>query len=257
VFAQPVCCVIKSSSSIACATVAIVPAPRDAWFREFDPILKRRDLDAVRQQATPELIDAQDEDGMTALHFAVAMNWADAMPVLLELGANPELRHHRTGSTPLLTAVTEKLDRIVRALLRAGSNADAANFAGLTPRKAAKQAGLERLFVDVEACDPTWPPFALQNAEHLADHYHPRFRIPGREEREQLAIGQAVEVHVHGPKQPRVKIRIFAITRQGASIRYRARIDPPDQDTNVPPGTIELEFGPEHVATVFLKRPPA
>jgi hypothetical protein len=44
------------------------------------------------------------------------------------------------------------------------------------------------------------PPPRIQNAEHLADHYHPRFTIPDQEERKTMQIGQAVDLYVYGPK---------------------------------------------------------
>jgi hypothetical protein len=50
-------------------------------------------------------------------------------------------------------------------------------------------------------------------------------------------------------------VRIFEVQGRGASVRYRARLDPAVQETNLPEGMVDFEFGPEHVATIYLSRP--
>ncbi len=188
---------------------------------------------------------------MTAVHLAVVSSWHEAISFLIDEHADLALRYHRTGDTPLHTAIVNRSERIVRSLLRGGANADAANFSGLTPRGAADQFGLGHLFADSEQRAATWPRWRVQNAEHLADYY-PQFSIPARDEREALAIGQVIEVHVHGIKQPRVRARI--ISRTGVDVpRYVARVDP-DQDTNLPSGVNDLEIGPEHIAALIVRR---
>ncbi len=174
---------------------------------------------------------------------------------LLEAGADTELRYYRTGETALYTAVQEKNEASMRALLEAGANPEGANYWGKTPREWAALKGLAHVFASIPQGTVTMPTPRIQNAEHLADHYHPKFKIPKRAERESLAVGQAVDLHVHGPKKPAVKVRIQERRGQSETTVYIARLDPPDQDTNLPAGTTEVTFGPEHVATVYLKRP--
>ena len=98
------------------------------------------------------------------------------------------------------------------------------------------------------------PPFRVQNAEHLADHHHPRFEIPELEERRSLQPGTAFDLHVHGPRPPRVKVRIRGRRGEAVSTLYQVFMDPAEQDCNMPPGLSELTVGPEHVATVYLKK---
>jgi len=224
------------------------------WFRAFDTFDKVRDLDKVRA-GLAEHRDAQDEYGMTGLHLAVAMGWLEAMKVLLAAGADTELRYHRTGETALHTAVRERKQSILQALLDADADADAQNHWGVTPRSSAETLALGAFFSDVVARPraTTVPAARIQNAEHLADHYHPRFRIPSRAEREGLQVGVAVDVHVHGPKPPAVKVRITE-RLESNGVAYVARLDPPQQDCNLPDVT-EVRFGPEHVATVYRPRP--
>jgi len=191
---------------------------------------------------------------MTALHLAVSSSWHEAISFLIDEGADLSLRYYRTGDVALHTAVVNRSERIVRTLLRAGASADVANYSGLTPRAAAEHNGMGRLFTDIEPRPVEWPAWRVQNAEHLADYYYPQFEIAERAEREALEIGQTVEVHVHGPRQPRVRARIIKRNGEGAETRYVARVSP-DQDINLPPGVNDLEIGPEHIATLLVRRP--
>lgn len=226
------------------------------WFRLFEAYPDERDFDRFREMIRPALLDAQDEWGMTALHLAVTTSWPEAVDLLLAHGASTEPRYHRTGETALHSAVRTRQPDLVRALLLGGANPDAAPYGGITARDAAVRLGFGELFTDVEERDVVWPPLRVQNAEHLAEHHRPQFGIPPRREREQLDVGRAVDVHVHGPrKQASVKLRIFEVEGSGASVRYRGRLDPAVQETNLPEGVTELAFGPEHVATIYVPRP--
>lgn len=232
-----------------------MPSSIADWFDCFDPWAKARDLRRVLALLRDGHLDVQDEWGMTGLHLAVACHWIEAVHALLKAGADTELRYHRTGETALYTAVQEKDEASVKALLDAGANPDAANYWGKTPREWAGTRGLAGLFARVPKAAPVWPEPRIQNAEHLADHHHPRFKIPDREEREALVVSQAVDIHVHGPKSPAVKVRIDERKGKGPKVRYHARLDPPDQETNLASGTTEVTFGPEHVASVYIARP--
>src|SRR5262249_32663537 len=150
----------------------------------------------------------QDEYGMTALHLAVSSGWLEGIEELLRAGADTESRYFRTGETALLTAANdlgtangERLNSkaMVELLITDAANPDAANHFGLTPRKAAEVRGV-KLFAALPEKPVQMPEPRIQNAEHLADHYHPRFKIPDREERETMQVGQAVDLYVYGPK---------------------------------------------------------
>jgi hypothetical protein len=222
------------------------------WFKLFPPT-KRESLDRLKAGAAAGFLDLQDEWGMTALHLAVMSHWLDGVNVLLAARADCELRYYRTGETALTSAVREKDESIVRALLDAGANPDAGNYWGRTPRQMADATSLEALFATVPERPVALPAPRLQNAEHLAGHY-PDFRIPERLERESLSAGQAVDVHVHGPKKAEVKVRIRHVEREEGKVRYTGDLELGDQESNLPPETREVTFGPEHVATIYLKR---
>jgi hypothetical protein len=206
------------------------------------------------------MLNEQDEYGMTALSLAVMSDWKEGVEELLRAGADTELRYFQTGETPLKMAVQERNERIINALVAAGANADAPNYWGLTPRAAVPfTLGVSKCFDHVPLRETPLPPPRIQNAEHLADHYYPRFKIPNREERENMQVGQAVDLYVYGPKaetkQDTVKVRIIARMGNRPWVRYTGTIETPIERTHLPEGTTVLEFGPENIASVYVTRP--
>jgi ankyrin repeat protein len=237
------------------------------WFDNCGGWSPRHDLDELRRGIEAGLLNEQDEYGGTALHRAVSSGWLEGVGELLRAGANTESRYFRTGETALLTAANnlgtangERLNSksMVATLVAAGANPDAANHFGLTPRKSAQIRG-EKSFADIPEKPVQMPELRIQNAEHLADHYHPRFKIPDREERETMQVGQAVDLYVYGPKadgkQDTVKVRITARSDSRPQVRYTAAVETPIESTHLAPGTTELKFGPENIASVYVPRP--
>jgi hypothetical protein len=257
VFAIVFVLVLGWFSSIAKARLLrLAPASRVEteadWFNLFPPT-ERKSLERLKEAAR-KFLDVQDRWGMSGLHLAVSSQWLEGVNALTAAGADRELRYHRTGETALHTAVSNKDERIVLALLRAGANPDAANYWGNTPRKLASSAGLEALFATLPPGPSALPEPRIQNAEQLSYH-HADFVIPERAERESLNVGQAVDVHVYGPQKSDVKVRIRQVERDDGGVRYTAVLEPPDQESNFRPGTSDITFGPEHVATIYLKKP--
>ncbi|MCZ7644731.1 MAG: ankyrin repeat domain-containing protein [Planctomycetota bacterium] len=237
------------------------------WFDNCGGWSARHDLDELRRGIKAGLLNEQDEYGMTALHLAVSSGWLEGIKELLSATADTELRYFRTGEPPLLTAANdlgtgngERLNSkaMVAMLVAGGANPDAANHFGLTPRKAAQVRG-DKSFADIPAKPVDMPEPRIQNAEHLADHYHPRFKIPDREERETMQVGQAVDLYVYGPKaegkQDTVKVRITARSGQRPQVRYTADVETPIESIHLPAGITNVEFGPENIASVYVARP--
>jgi hypothetical protein len=227
-------------------------APDDAWFDNCGGWRPRHSLSDLRAGIAAGWLDAQDERGMTALSKATASGWREGVAELLRAGADTGLRYFRTGETALHFAAQERNEAILAALIAAGANPDAANYWGVTPRDIRPAA-----FAAVPPRPVEMPAPRIQNAEHLADHYHPHFEIPDRQERETLQPGQAVNLYVYGPqseaKQDAVKVRITARSGHGAGTRYVAAVETPPEQTHLPAGTVEVTFGPEHVATVYVQ----
>ncbi|MBM3982008.1 MAG: ankyrin repeat domain-containing protein [Planctomycetes bacterium] len=228
------------------------------WFDNCGGFEPAHDLATLRAGIAAGLLDQQDEYGMTALYFAVVSGWLEGVQELLQAGANTELRDHRTGATALLNAVQYGTAEMIAALLAVGANVDAGNHFGLTPRKWREVRGHEP-FADIPKQTVQLPEPRIQNAEHLADHHYPQFKIPNRDEREALVVGTAVNLYVYGPKvegkQNTVKVRITARAGRRPNVRYTAAVETPTEQTNLPADTTVVEFGPENVATVYIQKP--
>jgi hypothetical protein len=228
------------------------------WFDNCGGWRPGHDLDALRRGIEAGLLNEQDEYGMTALSLAVMSGWKEGVEQLLRAGADTELRYFRTGETALYMAVQQRNEPIIAALVTAGANPDAPNYWGLTPRAWAPCASAT-YFDHVPPRETPLPPPRIQNAEHLADHYHPRFKIPDREERETMQVGQAVNLYVFGPeaetKQDTVKVRITARSGRRPRVRYTGAVETPIERTHLPEGTTVVEFGPENIASVYVPRP--
>jgi Ankyrin repeats (3 copies) len=233
------------------------PFPRK-WFDNCGGWRPRHDLDELRRGIENGMLNEQDEYGMTALSLAVMSDWKEGVEELLQAGADTELRYFRTGETALYMAVQQRNESIIAALVAAGANPDAPNYWGMTPRAWSSRAA-SAYFDQVPTREVPLPPPRIQNAEHLADHYHPGFKIPDREERETMQVGQAVDLYVFGPKadakQDTVKVRITARSGRRPQVRYTAAIETPVECTHLTEGTTVVEFGPENVASVYVTRP--
>jgi hypothetical protein len=228
------------------------------WLDNCGGYHSRHDLNELRAGIAGGLLNKQDEYGCTALILAALSRWKEGLDELLSAGADTELRIYRTGNTALYETVWEKELSSIVTLISAGANPDAANHWGMTPRKAAQLRGDEHLFEAVPLQDVTWPAPWIQNAEHLADNHYPNFKIPKRAERESLKPEQAVDLYVYGPrsesKQDTVKVRIFERKGDPPDVRYLATIETPVENIHLPADTIQVEFGPENVASVYVPR---
>jgi hypothetical protein len=229
------------------------------WFENCGSRPPHHKLDVLRRGINAGLLDAQDEDGLTALMLSALSEWTKGVDVLLRAGANTELRHFRTGATALYLAMVEldESEPMAIRLAKGGAEPDAPNYWGITPRTWASRGSL-RCFDRIPKKRKSLPHPLIQNAEHLADHYWPRFKIPSREERESMQVGQAVALRVYGPeskkKQNFVKVRIKARKGNGAGVRYTADVETPPHETHWTEPS--AEFGPEHIATVYVPAKP-
>lgn len=228
------------------------------WFDNCGGWRPKHDLELLRRHIQEGLLNEQDEYGMSGLSLAVMSKWKEGVDELLRAGADMELRYFRTGETALYMAVQERNEPIIASLVAAGASPDAPNYWGLTPRDWATRLGLA-CFDSIPRLELPLPPPRMQNTEHLADHYHPRFEIPDREERETLQVGQAVDLYVYGPKsegkQDKVKVRITAREGRRPNVQYTAMVETPRERTHLAEGATVVEFGPEHVATVYVPLP--
>ena len=227
----------------------------EEWFGNVGHWEPRHNLKKLRRGIQSGLLNEQDESGYTALMWACFSDWVEGIEELLKAGADTELRDYRTGCTALYMAVLNKAGEVIAALIAGGANPDTPNYWGATPRSWAPEK-----FKHIPEQQLPFPEPRIQNAEHLADHYHPNFKIPSRRERENLQPGQAVDLYVYGPKsrgkQDTVKVRITSRDEMpSGTTYYSGDVETPIGKTHLTPGTKTLEFGPENVATVYIPKP--
>lgn len=232
--------------------------PLTDWFSNCGGWKPKHQLALLRRGIQTGMVNLQDEFGMTALCLCVASGWQDGVETLLAAGADTEMRYFRTGETALYMAVQAQNEPIIVDLVDAGAKPDAPNYWGITPRDWALRNELT-YFDHIPIENLPLPQPRIQNAEHLADHYHPRFKIPSRGEREAMEIGQAVDLYVYGPKSEAqkdvVKARITSVDGVPPNVRYTATVETPLEQTHLGTSDAVIEFAPEHIASVYSKKP--
>ena len=98
-------------------------------------------LKALKENS-PDLLEAQDSDGRSPLHYAVARDFQKAATFLLDQGVNVDARDHE-GNTPLHMAVSEGRKTLVELLLARGADVDARNGGRATPLHVAAAKGFK------------------------------------------------------------------------------------------------------------------
>ncbi len=92
--------------------------------------------------ADGSLAGAYSEDGWTALHLVAYFGHLEAALVLLDHGADPEVRsRNRMENTPLHAAVANRQVAAARLLLERGADRAAQKDDGLTPLDLARENG--------------------------------------------------------------------------------------------------------------------
>ena len=94
-------------------------------------------------------INARQGDGATALHWAVHLNDAGIVDLLLKAGAKSDVADD-TGVTPLYLACLNREGGLVERLLQARANPNAALASGETVLMTCARTG------ESAGCDPSW-----------------------------------------------------------------------------------------------------
>jgi ankyrin repeat protein len=103
---------------------------------------EKHDVAAIRALLEERAeVNAQQVDGMTALHWSAHHDDADTLKLLLGAGADPNSAN-RYGVTPLMLACVNGNTAVVKALLEAGADPNRAGPGGETPLMIASRTGL-------------------------------------------------------------------------------------------------------------------
>lgn len=78
----------------------------------------------------PELLNREDSTGMAPLHYCALKGNLDGTNALIEMGAEINLKDHRSGRTPFFHALENNHMPVAQKLLECGAMADIVNFSG-------------------------------------------------------------------------------------------------------------------------------
>ncbi|XP_071873498.1 uncharacterized protein isoform X2 [Bombus fervidus] len=78
----------------------------------------------------PELLNREDSTGMAPLHYCALKGNLDGINALVEMGAEINLKDHRSGRTPFFHALENNHMPVAQKLLECGAMADIVNFSG-------------------------------------------------------------------------------------------------------------------------------
>lgn len=78
----------------------------------------------------PELLNREDSTGMAPLHYCALKGNLDGINALVEMGAEINLKDHRSGRTPFFHALENSHMLVAQKLLECGAMADIVNFSG-------------------------------------------------------------------------------------------------------------------------------
>ncbi|XP_076481385.1 uncharacterized protein LOC117154581 isoform X1 [Bombus vancouverensis nearcticus] len=78
----------------------------------------------------PKLLNREDSTGMAPLHYCALKGNLDGINALVEMGAEVNLKDHRSGRTPFFHALENNHMLVAQKLLECGAMADIVNFSG-------------------------------------------------------------------------------------------------------------------------------
>lgn len=106
-------------------------------------IVLNNDIDEVKQVISDCDVNEQEEEtGYTALHYCAQNRYIDIAKVLIDSGANVDIKDVY-GNTPLFKAVffSKGKTEMIQLLIEAGANPDTKNNSGVSPKELAESIG--------------------------------------------------------------------------------------------------------------------
>lgn len=150
------------------------PLAAQAGWKQIHTIAWNNDIINFQNVNNPKNFDVKERKGNTALHLAAIKGNIECMQLLLEAGANINVKNDITGDTALHTAIRRSQRKAVELLLSFGADSTIFNLNGETPLYlAAKLASSELfdLFINrtsaefIKNHDWSLLSYAVQNAE--------------------------------------------------------------------------------------------
>ncbi|KAF3424674.1 hypothetical protein E2986_04005 [Frieseomelitta varia] len=78
----------------------------------------------------PQLLNREDSSGLAPLHYCALNGFLDGVIALVEVGADINLKDHRSGRTPFFHALENNYTLVAQKLLECGAIANLPNFSG-------------------------------------------------------------------------------------------------------------------------------
>lgn len=103
--------------------------------------------------------------------------------------------------------------------------------------------------------------YNLRNVEEAAGEHPDTFKIPSREERLHVGIGDFCKLHFcsdAGQEQERMWVKVYGIelAPSGEAIEYSGRLDNTPREISLQIGA-EILFGPEHISDIIRGERPS
>ena len=142
---QPLLRLAAALAVLLAASPALAAPARTATDYQLIEAAYAGKLPRVRELITQgAAVDAQDEYGYTALHWAAQAGWPLTSRELIARGATVDMRDGQ-GRTPLLLATVRKHLHVAQALVDAGADPNARDAQGNAPLAYARAKGLTQL----------------------------------------------------------------------------------------------------------------
>ena len=128
-------------------------------------------LDTLRLLLNDTNVDAQDHDGLTALHYAAEQEGLQIMELLLNAKADTTIQTYDTGDTAAHVAIFWRRLEALKLLLENGANPSAVNHEGRTLLHNAAESGILQgveLLLDAKADITIQDPVDGETAAHYA-----------------------------------------------------------------------------------------
>jgi len=112
---------------LLCVTASLSTIAQNIWKAAFNG--KISEIEAELAKGT-DINSKSPNGGFTPLHFAIGIGQAKTAEFLLSKGALPDIKNNE-GSTPLMNAITQKKERLVKLLIDYKADVNLADRNGL------------------------------------------------------------------------------------------------------------------------------
>ncbi|KAJ0181840.1 hypothetical protein K1T71_002562 [Dendrolimus kikuchii] len=146
-------CTAASANASVCQTISEMDWERGIWNAAFNGDKHKVQSLIDKAKNSKELVNALDNSGYTALHYAARNGHVEVCKVLLNYGGDIDAQTRSGKVTPLLKAAAAGKAATVKLLIQSGAKVDAQDVDGKTVlHKAIENNHTELTTILLEAC---------------------------------------------------------------------------------------------------------